>query len=275
MLQKFSDTAGRGVRARVLDQELLIGSRQFITEQQVTLPSSLESDLQAIALPAASQVLVAVDNRLLAVLLISDPVREEAALSIARLKKAGLVTIMVTGDRQATARAIGKQVGIDEIHAEVMPGDKQEILKAAREKYGKVAMVGDGTNDAPALALADVSIAMGKGTDIAIKTAGLTLLRDDLSLVPTALELSRATMNTLKQNLFWAFFYNVSLIPVAMGVLYPFIGLLLNPMLAALAMAFSSVSVVLNALRLKRFAPSQAVIKTKSELAPISLESGS
>lgn len=158
---------------------------------------------------------------------------------------------MLTGDNWQTARVVAKTLNITEVVAEVLPADKEKIIRELRQKHKIVAMVGDGINDAPALATADVGIAMGNGTDVAIESAGITLLRSDISLVPSAINLSKATMKNIKQNLFWAFAYNIILIPIAMGVLYPIWGILLNPMLAGAAMAFSSVSVVLNALRLK------------------------
>jgi len=167
------------------------------------------------------------------------------------LQKDGITPIMLTGDNQQTADAIAKEVGITEVVAEVLPADKERLIRELRKKYQVVAMVGDGINDAPALAVADVGIAMGGGTDVAIESAGITLLRSDISLVPAAINLSKSTMKNIRQNLFWAFSYNTILIPVAMGVLYPVWGILLNPMLAGAAMAFSSVSVVFNALRLK------------------------
>lgn len=194
---------------------------------------------------------VAIDDTHVAAFGIADTVKSESAAVVAHLKNLGITPVMVTGDNATTAEAIAQQVGISEVRAEVLPADKEDLIHELRKKYGPVAMVGDGINDAPALAAADVSIAMGGGTDVAIESAGITLLRSDIGLVPTALELSRKTMNNIRQNLFWAFGYNVVLIPVAMGVLYPFTGILLSPILAGAAMAFSSVSVVANALRLR------------------------
>jgi Cu+-exporting ATPase len=161
-------------------------------------------------------------------------------------------TIMLTGDNQQTAEVMAQNAGIDQVKAEVMPDDKEKVVQELQRAGQVVAMVGDGINDAPALAAADIGIAMGNGTDVAIESADVALLRSDISLVPAALSLSKATMTNIKQNLFWAFGYNVVLIPVAMGALYPFFGITLSPILAGAAMAFSSVSVVVNALRLKR-----------------------
>jgi Cu+-exporting ATPase len=175
--------------------------------------------------------------------------------AIAALKEEGLAVAMVSGDRRATAEAVGHTLGIDHVEAEVLPAGKAEAIKALQNKSGQIAFVGDGINDAPALAAADVGIAVGSGTDIAIETADVVIMRDDLRTVPTAIALSRATLRNIKQNLFWALAYNVILIPVAAGALYGFGHILLSPMLAAAAMAFSSLFVVGNALRLRRFQP--------------------
>jgi Cu+-exporting ATPase len=194
---------------------------------------------------------VAVDKKHVAVFGIADTLREDAKAVIKKLDDLGITPVMVTGDNKKTAEAIATTIGISEIQSEVLPADKGQLIRTLRKKYPVVAMVGDGINDAPALAAADVSIAMGTGTDVAIESAGVTLLRSDIKLIPTAIDLSKKTILNIWQNLFWAFAYNVILIPVAMGVLYPFTGIVLNPMMAGAAMAFSSVSVVANALRLR------------------------
>jgi Cu+-exporting ATPase len=201
-------------------------------------------------------VLVGLDGLAAGVIAIADAPKPGSAAAVVALRKLGLDVVMLTGDNQRTADAIGRALGIERVLADVRPDGKAAAITALRVgARGTVAMVGDGINDAPALATADVGVAMGTGTDVAIESAGVTLMSGDLRSLVTAIELSRATMANIRQNLFWAFAYNVVLIPVAMGVLYPFTGLLLDPILAAAAMALSSVTVVSNALRLRGFRP--------------------
>jgi Cu+-exporting ATPase len=185
-------------------------------------------------------------------LFVADPIRSTSAGAVRTLHHEQLRIVMATGDRRATAEQIASQLGIDEVEAEVMPAGKAELVKRLQKRGGIVAMAGDGINDAPALAAANVGIAMGSGTDVAIESAGITLLRPDLRGVVSALRLSRATMRNIRQNLFFAFIYNIIGVPVAAGILYPFFGLLLSPTIASAAMTFSSVSVIANALRLRR-----------------------
>jgi Cu+-exporting ATPase len=187
------------------------------------------------------------------VLAIADPVRATSAEAIRSLRQRGLQVVLLTGDRRDTADAVGRQVGIDVVEAQVSPDRKLDVVRKYQEQGRHVAMVGDGLNDAPALAQADLGVAMGGGTDVALETASVTLLRNDLRSVPDALALVKQTMRVIRQNLGWAFIYNIICIPIAAGVLYPFFGLRLTPTMAAAAMALSSVSVVANSLRLKRF----------------------
>ena len=204
---------------------------------------------------ANSLVYVAADGVLLGVIEIADTVKPDSAQAIRRLHEMGLRTVMLTGDNAATANAIASELGIDEVRAELLPADKAEIVKELQSGGRKVAMVGDGINDAPALAQADIGIAIGSGTDVAMESADMVLMRSGLSEVPAAIALSRMTMRVIKENLCWAFLYNVICIPLAAGVFFAFGGPRLSPVVGAAAMAFSSVSVVLNALRLKRFRP--------------------
>jgi Cu2+-exporting ATPase/Cu+-exporting ATPase len=195
--------------------------------------------------------MLAVKNQVLGLVLVADDLKPKAAAAISSLHKLGIKVIMLTGDHKNTAHYIATQVGIDEVAAEVMPADKLEKIKALQAQGHLVAMAGDGINDAPALAQSDVGIAMSTGTDVAIESAGITLLHGDISKISQAIRLSRLTMNGIKQNLFWAFIYNIIGLPLAAGVFYPVFGWLLNPVFAGLAMAGSSVSVVANSLRLK------------------------
>lgn len=246
----FKDHAGRGVSAVVGKQSVVIGTLRFLNSQNIAIDSALQADASNWQTQAQSVAHVAIDNKHVAVYGIADEVKESSKSMISNLQNMDITPVMVTGDNKQTAETIAIQLGIKTIFAEVLPADKEQLIRELREKHGVIAMVGDGINDAPALAAADVSIAMGGGTDVAIESAGVTLLRSDIGLVPKALHLSKKTMTNIKQNLFWAFAYNVVLIPVAMGVIYPFTGIILNPILAGAAMAFSSVSVVANSLRL-------------------------
>lgn len=199
----------------------------------------------------ATALLVAIDGRAAGVIAIADPIKQTTPSAIAALREAGIRVVMLTGDNLTTAQAVAARLGIDEVKAQVLPEDKGRIVAEFRAQGHVVAMAGDGVNDAPALAAADVGIAMGTGTDVAMESAGITLLRGDLAGIVHARKLSQATMSNIRQNLFFAFAYNAAGIPVAAGLLYPFTGLLLSPILAAAAMALSSVSVIANALRLR------------------------
>ena len=246
----FRATAGRGVHATIDGTAVLVGTAPFLAESGVA-----DLDADGLDLGTATGAWVARDGRTIGVIGLADTVKPGAAEAVARLTRAGIDVWMITGDRRATAEAIGAEVGIgqDRIVAEVLPADKATAVERLQAGGGMVAMVGDGINDAPALAQADLGIAIGTGADVAVQASDVTLLGEDLGAVPTAVRLSRATMRTIRQNLGWAFGYNLLLIPVAAGLLYPVAGLLLTPALAAGAMALSSVSVVLNSLRLRAF----------------------
>ena len=250
----FEAIAGRGIRATVDGAQVLVGTEPFLAEAGVDT-TALRAVADEVASSGASPVLVAVDGRPIGLLALADTVKPASADAVARLRRAGLEVWMITGDRRATAEAIGAQVGIEpsRIVAEVLPGEKAAAVAELQAGGARVAMVGDGINDAPALAQADIGIAIGTGADVALEASDVTLVGDDLAGVPAAVRLSRATMRTIRQNLGWAFGYNVLLIPVAAGILYPVAGVLLTPALAAGAMALSSVSVVANSLRLRGF----------------------
>ncbi|MEQ9570295.1 MAG: heavy metal translocating P-type ATPase, partial [Longimicrobiales bacterium] len=246
---------GRGIRARVDGRDVRVGNRRYLDEAGID-PGPGDAAAEAQEARARTALRVAVDGKAAGVLAVADAGKEGAAEAVAELRARGLEVVLLTGDNARTAEAVARQVGIDEVRAEVLPDEKAEVVREFQAR-GSVAMVGDGINDAPALATADVGIAMGTGTDVAVETADVALMSGDLAGVPRALRLSAATLRTIRENLFWAFGYNVVLIPVAAGVLYPFESLpmilrQLHPILAALAMAFSSVSVVTNSLRLKR-----------------------
>ncbi len=245
----FEAVAGQGVRAVVDGRTVALGRPGFLG----LADDSLAAAAERLASEGKTPVHVAVDGRPVAVIAIADTLKSGSTAAVADLRRLGLDVIMLTGDNPTTARAIAAQAGIDRVLADVRPDDKAVQVRALQADGGLVAMVGDGVNDAPALASADVGIAIGTGTDIAIESAAVTLMSGDLRGLVTAIALSRSTMRNIKENLFWAFAYNVVLIPVAMGALYPFTGVLLDPILAAAAMALSSVTVVSNALRLRRF----------------------
>jgi Cu+-exporting ATPase len=247
----FAATSGAGVSATVANKVLLSGSQHFMLSQGVSTAAQEKLTGQWAA-QGKTPIYLAVDGQLTALMAVSDPIKPSAVLAISALKKLGIRTVMITGDHPGTAQAVADQLGIDEIHAQVLPEGKVDQLLKLREQKHVVAFVGDGINDAPALATADVGIAIGTGTDVAIEAASVVLMSDNLMGVATAVKLSHNTLKNIHQNLFWAFAYNVALVPVAAGVLYPSFGILLSPMFAAGAMAGSSVFVVMNALRLKR-----------------------
>ena len=245
---------GRGIAGTVSDRRLAIGSADFMRSIGV-ITTELDAVASEHAALAATPVFVAVDGGLGGMLAIADPVRATSAEAIRSLRARGLQVVLLTGDRRDTADAVARQVGITAVEAQVSPDRKLDVVRKYQEQGHRVAMVGDGLNDAPALAQADLGVAMGGGTDVALETASVTLLRNDLRSVADALALVRQTMRVIRQNLGWAFVYNIICIPVAAGVLYPALGIRLTPTVAAAAMALSSVSVVTNSLRLKRFTP--------------------
>ena len=246
----FDSPTGKGVTGKVEGRSVLIGNAAFLAESGVdTQPLAAEAD--SLRRDGATAIFVSVDGRPAGILAISDPVKPTTPEAIAALHRDGVRIVMLTGDNRTTAEAVARRLGIDEVEAEVLPDRKSEVVRRLRNEGRVVAMAGDGVNDAPALAAADVGIAMGTGTDVAIESAGVTLLKGDLTGIVRARRLSRATMRNIRQNLFFAFIYNAAGVPVAAGVLYPAFGILLSPIIAAAAMALSSVSVIGNALRLR------------------------
>ncbi|MGH2674084.1 MAG: heavy metal translocating P-type ATPase, partial [Actinomycetota bacterium] len=252
--QAFDSITGKGVRATVGGRAVLVGSRRFLEEAGVGT-GGLEEAAARLEAAGKTAILAAVDSAPAGVVAVADTPKEDAARAVQSLRDRGLEVAMITGDNRRTAEAIARQVGIGRVLAEVLPQDKAREVRGFQAEGRMVAMVGDGINDAPALAQADVGVAIGTGTDVAIEAADVTLMSGELRGVATAIDLSRATMRNIKQNLFFAFFYNAAGIPIAAGILYPVIGLLLNPMIAAAAMALSSLSVVTNANRLRAFRP--------------------
>jgi Cu+-exporting ATPase len=248
----FEALSGLGARAVVDGKTCFLGNLTLMKKEGIKL-NGLDEKAERLAGQGKTCVFVAEEGRAIGLLALSDVPRASAAKAVDHLKAMGLQVAMITGDNEKTARGVGNAVGIDQILAEVLPGDKAEEIKRLQAGGQIVAMVGDGINDAPALTTADIGIAVGAGTDVAMEASDITLIRDDLRSVPAAIKLSSRTMRIIKQNLFWAFFYNSLGIPIAAGVLYPFFGILLNPVFAAAAMAMSSVSVVSNSLRLRGF----------------------
>jgi P-type Cu+ transporter len=248
----FQSITGKGIQATVEGRQVLIGNRALMDQSEISL-DGLTDRANSLASDGATPMYLAVDGNAAGLIAVADTLKPESTEAVAKLQALGLEVWMLTGDNQATAEAIAREVGIDHVLAEVLPEQKAEKVKSLQDEGRTVAMVGDGINDAPALAQANLGIAIGTGTDVAMAASDVTLIGGDLRTIVTAIALSRKTVGAIKQGLFWAFGYNTLLIPVAMGILYPFFGLLLNPVLAAAAMAMSSVSVVTNALRLRRF----------------------
>ena len=258
--ETFDAIPGHGIVAMVDGKEIVIGNLRLMSARSIEVQDTLSRKAEILADEGKTPMFVAIDNKSMAVIAVADTVKKNSIKAINQLKKMGIQVIMLTGDNERTAKAIAKQVGVDKVIAEVLPEHKVAEVKKLQDQGYIVAMVGDGINDAPALAQADVGIAIGTGTDVAMEASDITLISGDLRGVPTAIALSKATIVMIWQNLFWAFAYNIVLIPVAAGILWPFFGIILNPMIAAGAMAFSSISVVMNTMRLKRFKPAEELM---------------
>ncbi|HQU90875.1 MAG TPA: heavy metal translocating P-type ATPase [Pyrinomonadaceae bacterium] len=251
--ERFNAAEGRGIEATVDGRSVLLGNQRLMDEFRVRDSSRASDALSSLATEGKTPMLAAIDGKLAGIVAVADTVKDDSKAAIAEFHRMGLTVVMMTGDNRRTADAVAKEVGIDRVIAEVLPEGKSSEIKRLQAEGRSVGMVGDGINDAPALAQADVGIAIGTGTDVAIEASDITLIRGDLRGVATAIGLSKATIRTVKQNLFWAFIYNVIGIPIAAGVLYPIFGWLLSPVVASAAMSMSSVSVVTNSLRLRGF----------------------
>ena len=262
-VQEFSQVAGGGLTAKVGEKRLVAGNARLM-EQEGISTQELASQAQQLAEQAKTPLYFALEDKLLGVIAVADKVKQTSASTIARLRAMGVKSVMLTGDQATTANVIGKELGVDQVISDVLPSQKESYIRQFQDAGENVVMVGDGINDAPALARANVGIAIGAGTDVAIESADIVLMKSDPADVATSIELSRATMTNIKENLFWALFYNTICIPVAMGLLYPF-GISLNPMIGAAAMGFSSVFVVCNALRLRTWKPKNTSSATRQD----------
>ena len=269
----FEAVSGHGLRATYRDHVILIGNRKMMMEEdnssnQIAVTESVDLTMKKLEQEGKTAVLISLDGKLTGIIGLADTAKEDAREAIDSLKSMGIEVIMLTGDNERTAQAIASKLGIDRVIAQVLPQQKEQVVSTLKSEGKVVAMVGDGINDAPALAKADLGIAIGSGTDVAKETGGIILIKDRLKDVVTALDLGRKTVSKIKQNLFWAFAYNTGLIPIAGGVLVPFLSADVYswlPFLAAGAMALSSVTVVGNSLLLGRYKPKFAAIKPKSE----------
>jgi Cu+-exporting ATPase len=249
-VSQFAAIAGRGVIAQIHGKTVAFGNKALMEEKGIKM-TRFDTKLEQLSASGQTPMLLAVDNKIAGIIAVADPIKKDSATAIQRLKNQGIRTIMVTGDNAITAQAIAMKAGIEEIRAQVLPSGKADLVKELQNQGEIVGMVGDGINDAPALAGADVGFAIGNGTDVAIESADVVIMQGSLSKVPEAIELSKATVTNIKQNLVGAFFYNTMSIPIAAGLLYPLFGILLNPMIAGAAMAMSSLTVVMNANRLR------------------------
>ncbi len=250
-VQDFESVTGGGIKGKLNGQRIILGKQKFLEDQKIILPENLKKESVQLQAKAQTVVWVASEQKIAGILGISDPIKKTAPQAIQDLHNMGIKVIMLTGDNRKTAEAIARELGIDDVRAELEPKSKQEIVKQFKSQGAIVMMAGDGINDAPALAQAEVGVAMGTGTDVAIESAGITLVKGDLNGIVKALRLSRAVMKNIRQNLFFAFIYNMLGVPIAAGILYPFFGILLSPVIAGAAMAFSSVNVIGNSLRLR------------------------
>lgn len=246
----FDSPTGKGVVGTINGRAVALGNVMLMEERGVDI-QTLSAQADELRADGATAIFMAVEGKAAGILAIADPIKETTKEAIDALHKLGIRIVMLTGDNRRTAEAVARMLKIEEVEAEVLPEDKSKIVKKLQDEGKIVAMAGDGTNDAPALAAADVGIAMGTGTDVAMESAGVTLLKGDLTGIVRARKLSVATMNNIRQNLFFAFIYNAAGVPIAAGVLYPVFGILLSPIIAAAAMSLSSVSVIANALRLR------------------------
>ena len=251
-IQHFEAKIGFGIQAIINNKNIVIGNKKFLNSLNINL-SNMEEKFINLANEGKTPMYVAIDNEIKGIIAVADPIKENSKQAIEKLSNMGLNIFMITGDNKKTAQAIANQVNIKNVFAEVLPIDKANYVEQLKNEGKKVAMVGDGINDAPALAKSDLGIAIGSGTDIAIESANVVLIKNDLIGVYNAIKLSKKTIINIKQNLFWAFIYNIIGIPIACGILYIFGGPLLNPMIGAMAMSLSSISVLLNALRLRKF----------------------
>lgn len=253
-LENFEVIPGQGVIGKINGKDVLIGNRKLLLKKGVSI-DRIENKIMALEKDGKTSMILSIDGKAAGIIAVADTLKEFSIKTIKQLQKMGLEVIILTGDNKRTADAIARKIGISGVIAEVLPDEKADKIKELQNKGKIVGMVGDGINDAPALAQADVGIAIGSGSDIAMESGGIVLIKDDLRDVVASIQLSHKTVSKIKQNLFWAFFYNSALIPIGAGILYPFFGILLNPIFAAAAMAFSSVSVVTNSLLLRRFKP--------------------
>jgi Cu+-exporting ATPase len=249
-VENFEAVPGKGIKAEIEGKKIILGSEKLLKEQGISI-QDVKDLADAMRNDAKGIIFMAMDGKYCALIAIEDPVKETSVEAVQTLTNEGITVVMLSGDNEFTANAVAKKLGISKVYANVLPDGKAGVIKELQSKGARVAMAGDGINDAPALAQADVGIAMGTGTDVAIESAGVTLIKGDLLGIVKVLKLSRATMKNIRQNLFFAFVYNSLGVPVAAGVLYPFFGIVLSPIIAAAAMSFSSVSVITNALRLK------------------------